>query len=156
MKSVHQKKKPLTSSTMMMIAVLHSANIFVGQLLLKSNKTHPFIHFIVGYDSNPLADDVVTSTHRSRQQRRDVSGFEIDSNPNNGYTIEVLVVVDKSMQTFHRNKGSNVIEYVSLLMSKTADMFAHTTIGNMIDIAVVGIEENLYVKKGNVCSSKLT
>lgn len=105
----------------------------------------------MGYVANPLADDVVTSAHRS-QQRRDVSGFEIDSNPNNGYTIEVLVVVDKSMQMFHRNKGTNVIEYVLSLMSKTADMFAHTTIGSMIDIAVVGIEQNLSVKKGNICS----
>lgn len=40
----------------------------------------------------------------------------------------------------------NVIDYIFKLMSKTADMFAHTTIGNMIDITVVGIEENLYVK----------
>ncbi|XP_055321208.1 A disintegrin and metalloproteinase with thrombospondin motifs 16-like [Sitodiplosis mosellana] len=105
------------------------------------NGVNEIRHLNMKYDPNPLAEDITTSTHRSRQQ--------IDSNPNNGYTIEVLIVIDTSMQIFHTKKGSNVTEYVLSLMSMVIDMFAHTSIGSFIDVAVVGIEKNLVVEKDN-------
>lgn len=95
------------------------------------------ILFIVGYDSYPVHD--IISNHRSRRQRRDLSAFEPDSNPNKPYTIELLVAVDESMRNFHKTIGSNITEYVSSLLSTTANVFADASIGNMINIAVVGI-----------------
>lgn len=43
------------------------------------------------------------------------------------------------MQQFHVTIGSNIWEYVLSLLSTTENVFAHASIGNVINIAVVGI-----------------
>lgn len=72
------------------------------------------------------------STHRSHRQKRDL-------NQNNPYIIEVLVVVDQSMQKFHRSMGTDLGEYVLTLMSTANDIFADPSIGSMVSISVVEV-----------------
>lgn len=53
------------------------------------------------------------------------------------YTIEVLIVVDRSMQEFHRE--INIKSYVLMLMSIASNIFANVSIGNFLNLAVVDI-----------------
>ena len=78
---------------------------------------------------------------RLRRQKRDVSDSQLNSDPNSLYTIEVLVVVDKSMRKFHNSISSDMTEYVLSLMSIAASVFADASIGNLINIAVIGIDD---------------
>lgn len=75
------------------------------------------------------------------RQKRDVTALQPNSDPNSPYTIEVLVVVDKSMRKFHDSISSDMKEYVLSLMSIAASVFADASIGNLIDIAVIGIDD---------------
>lgn len=91
------------------------------------------------YDSS-LLTDTVAPRQRSRRQKRGVSASQHNSDPNTVYTIEVLVVMDESMRRFHDSIKSNTTEYILSLMSVATNVFADASIGNVINIAVVGIE----------------
>ncbi|XP_055302925.1 A disintegrin and metalloproteinase with thrombospondin motifs 1-like [Sitodiplosis mosellana] len=100
------------------------------------------------YEPGPVTE-TTTSTHRSLRQKRDVSASQHNSDPNNPYTIEVLVVVDESMRRFHKSIDSDMTEYILSLMSTTENVFADASIGNVMNIAVVGIM-NLEIDLGAI------
>lgn len=90
---------------------------------------------ITGYDANSIA-----ANHTYSRWRRDVRALHRDSDPDNAYTIEVLVVVDEAMRRFHRTLGSDITEYILTLMLIASDVYADPSIGNSINIAVIDIK----------------
>lgn len=104
--------------------------------------------------------NLVTTTHRSHSQKKNVSASQRESDANELYTIEVSVVLDLSIRIFHNNIPNNITEYVLSLMSIAASVFEDASIGNMINIAVVSIEnlnQDLGVeplREGNAIISK--
>lgn len=83
----------------------------------------------------------LTSLHQPLRQRRDLGGASRNTKVDSKYTTEVLVVVDKAMRKFHKSLDSDITEYVLTLMSITASVFADASIGNVIDIAVIVVED---------------
>lgn len=64
--------------------------------------------------------------------RRDIKfrSNDNDAGINAPYTIEILVVVDRSTKQFHRN--NNIESYVMSLMSIAANVLADTSIGTYL------------------------
>lgn len=108
-------------------------------LLNNHQPKHFSINFSLNLPSNKIVGEVehftTNNKHASYQPRR----HKRDLNQNNPYTIEVLAIVDESMQNFHKVIGTDIKEYVLKLLSTTANVFADPTVGNMINVAVVDI-----------------
>ncbi|XP_055302923.1 A disintegrin and metalloproteinase with thrombospondin motifs 9-like [Sitodiplosis mosellana] len=95
---------------------------------------------------NPY-DDSIKTTQKLFRSKRNVNTFYTEAGKDHAYTIETLVVVDKTTRKFHG--VNNIKNYVLMLMSIASNIFADVSIGNLINVAVVDIillEDDLNVK----------
>ena len=94
---------------------------------------YPFFSII---DYENIGGDIKldkTPAEKIQVREKRFVGSPIDENK---YIMEVLVVVDKTMQAYY---GSNLEEHVLQLMSIVSNLFSDASIGNDIGIAVLDI-----------------
>lgn len=92
-------------------------------------------------------DENIFNARQVYRNKRNVGASHVDLRIDKPYTIEVLVVVDRTMQEFHGT--NNITNYVLMLMSIAAELFADASIGNLVDLAVVDVvllQDDLNVK----------
>lgn len=106
-----------------------------------------WLFLILGDANIQRVDAPKRNPYRVFRNKRNVNTLYANQGTDQVYTIEVVVVVDPMMQEFH---GMNDIKrYVLMLMSIASNIFADTSIGNLINLAVVDIillENDLNVK----------
>ena len=101
----------------------------------------------INVDNMNLFGDFIKTTQKQIRNKRNVNAIYSATKEDYAFTIEVVVVVDRTMQNFHG--VDKIKKYVLMLMSIASSIFADVSIGNLINVAVVDIillEDDLNVK----------